>query len=44
MLHVCVCIHRHTIEYYSSMPFAATWIDLERIMVSEINQRKTDTE
>ena len=26
------------------MPFVATWIDLEGIMLSEINQRKTDTE
>ena len=25
------------------LPFATTWIDLEDIMLSEINQRKTKT-
>ena len=25
------------------MPFAATWMDLENIILSEINQRKTNT-
>ena len=36
-------------EYYSAikkneiMPFAATWMDLEGIMLSEISQRKTNT-
>ena len=39
-----VCIH--TMEYYSAigkneiMPFAATWMDLEIIILSEVNQRK----
>ena len=34
-------------EYYSAikrneiMPFAATWIDLKIIIVSEVNQKKT---
>ena len=25
------------------LPFAATWIELENIMLSEINQKKTKT-
>ena len=38
----------YTMEYYSAikkneiMPFAATWKDLERIMLSEISQTKKD--
>ena len=49
-----VCIHTkthtHTMEYYSAikkknetMPFAATWMDLEIIILSEISQKKTNT-
>ena len=40
-------IHRHPMEYYSTikenkiMPFAAKWMDLEVIILSEILQRKT---
>ena len=35
-------------EYYSAiknkiLPFATTWMDLERIMLSEISQKKTNT-
>ena len=39
----------HTIEYYSAikkneiMLFAATWMDLDIIMLSEENQKKTNT-
>ena len=39
----------YTMEYYSAikkneiMPFAATWMDLEDIMLSDINQRETNT-
>ena len=38
----------HTMEYHSAvrkneiMPFAATWMDLEIITVSEVRQRKTN--
>ena len=40
------CIY--TMEYYSAikkneiMPFAATWMDLEVIILSEVSQRKTN--
>ena len=38
----------YTMEYYSAfkknkiMPFAATWIDIEIITLSEVSQRKTN--
>ena len=38
----------YTMEYYSAikmneiMPFAATWMDLEIIIRSEVSQRKTN--
>ena len=40
------CIHK--MEYYSAikkneiMPFAATWMDLEMIIVSEVSQKEED--
>ena len=38
----------YTMEYYSViknkvMPFAATWIELETLILSEVSQRKTNT-
>ena len=39
----------HTVEYYSAikkneiMPFAATWMQLEIITLSEVRKRKTNT-
>ena len=39
----------YTMEYYSALkknkilPFATTWVDLEGVMVSKINQTKTNT-
>ena len=39
----------YTTEYYLAMrkneiwPFAATWLELEGIILSEVRQRKTDT-
>ena len=41
-------IYKYTMEYYSAvkeneiMPFAATWMDLEIIILSEVRQRKTN--
>ena len=41
-------VHLDTREYYSAierneiMPFAATWVDLERMTVSEISQMEKD--
>ena len=40
--------HTHTVEHYSTikkeiLPSAATWTDLEGIILSEISQRKTNT-
>ena len=38
----------YTMEYYSAikkneiMPFAATWMDLEMIILSEVSQTKTN--
>ena len=46
-IYMCVCIHRHSMEYYSAIkenkiiPFAAKWVDLEVIILNEILQRKT---
>ena len=40
--------HTHTLEYYSAikmneiMPFTATWIDLEIIILSEVSQTEKD--
>ena len=50
---VCVCVYvcaSVCMEYYSAikkngiLSFAATWMNLEGIMLSEISQRKTNTE
>ena len=41
-------VHIYTMEYYSAikkneiMPFAATWIDLEIIIVNEVSQKEKD--
>ena len=46
--HTHMCMHTHTMEYYSAinknkiLPLAATWIDLEGIMLSEISQKEKD--
>ena len=40
-------VYMHTMEHYPAikreiLPFAATWMDLKGIMLSEISQRRTD--
>ena len=43
-----VHIYIYTMEYYSAikeneiMPFAATWMDLEMIILSEVSQKEED--
>ena len=43
-----IYIHVYTVEYYSAikkneiLPFAATWVDHEGIMLSEISQAEKD--
>ena len=47
---VCVCVYTHVrvMEYYSAikkneiMPFAATWMNLEVIILSEVSQTEKD--
>ena len=44
----CIHTHTHTMEYYSAikkneiMPLAATWMDLEIIIQSEVSQTEKD--
>ena len=44
----CIHTHTHTVEYYSAIkkneiiPFVATRIDLEIIILSEASQKKKD--
>ena len=45
---VCVCVCVCIVNYYSTVkkneiiPFAETWMDLEMIILSEVNQIKTN--
>ena len=45
---VCVCVCVCIMEYYSAikkneiMPLAATWMELEIIILSEVNQKEKD--
>ena len=46
MVHTHTHTHTHTLEYYSAikknniLSFAAAWMDLESIMLSEIRERQ----
>ena len=46
--HIHTHTHTHTMEYYSAikrneiMPFAAIWMDLEIIILSEVSQTEKD--
>ena len=48
VIHTHTHTHTHTMEYYSAikknkiLPFAATWMALEGIMLSEISQTEKD--
>ena len=43
-----IYIYIHTVEYYSAleknqiMPFAATWMDLEIVILNEVSQTEKD--
>ena len=47
-LHIHTHKHTHILEYYSAMkkneimPFTATWVDLEIIILSEVSQTEKD--
>ena len=44
---IYIYTHIHTVEYYSAIkneivPFAATWMDIEMIILSEVSHTKKD--
>ena len=47
-IYIFIHTHTHTMEYYSAikkneiMPFVATWMDLEIIILSEASQKEKD--
>ena len=43
MWHICIMKYYSAIEKNKIMPFAATWMDLETLILSEVRKRKTNT-
>ena len=47
IIYIYIYTHIHTVEYYSAIedeivPFAATWMDIEMIILSEVSHTKKD--
>ena len=44
-MYVCICVYNGILAIKNNeiLLFAATWMDLENVMLSEISQRKTNT-
>ena len=46
---VCVCVYIYMAEYYSAIkkneikPFAARWMDLDTVILSEVSQRRRNS-
>ena len=43
MWYICTMIYYSAIKKNEIIPFAATWMDLEIIILSEVRKRKTNT-
>ena len=43
---MCMCVHIYTAEYYSAIkkkkivPFAATWMEVETLILDEVSQKE----
>ena len=42
MWYLCITEYYSAIKKNKIMPFAATWVDLEMIILSDVSQRKTN--
>ena len=42
MWYICIMEYYSTIKKKERMPFAATWMGIETVILSEISQRKTN--
>ena len=41
-LHICLLLDNSAIKNNEIMPFAATWMDLETVIVSEVSQTEKE--